>query len=89
MILKSIGGSVTMGNLFISARVFSLIGIAGAGLVVNSSHTKVAGWLMIIAAIGIVYTSVIIGVFGPFYYFMIGILLIIAGLMSAFKNTKA
>ena len=51
---------------------------------INGGHTKVAGWLMIIAAVGIEA----IGEFGPFYSFMYGITLIIAGFMATFKNTR-
>lgn len=75
-----------LGNLFISAMVFSVVGIVGACLVVNSSHTKVAGWLMIIAAVGI--SAVGVAMSAPIF-FMSGILLIVAGLLAAFKNTKA
>jgi formylmethanofuran dehydrogenase subunit C len=81
-----VGTEGNLGNLFISAIVFSVVGIVGACLVVNSSHTKVAGWLMIIGAVGI---SAVAGAMGALTFFVSGILLIIAGLMSAFKNTKA
>jgi hypothetical protein len=80
-----VGTEGNINNLLISAIVFSVFGIVGACLVVNSSHTKVAGWLMIIAAVGI---SAVAGVMGALIFFMSGILLIIAGLLAAFKDTR-
>jgi hypothetical protein len=84
-------GSEIVGNLGISAIVFSVIGIICACIVVNSGHTKIAGWLMIIgaleiAALGIAGLGLTIGLL--YYSLMSGIPLIIAGLMAAFKNTR-
>ena len=80
-----VGTEGNLENLFISAIVFSVVGIVGACLVVNSSHTKVAGWLMIIAAVGILAVA---GVMGVLIFFISGISLIIAGFMGAFKKTR-
>lgn len=82
----SLGGGIeeNQRNLLISAIVFSVVGIVGACLVVNSNHKKVAGWLMIISAVGITAVG---GAMSASIFFMSGILLIIAGLMAAFKDT--
>jgi len=77
-------------NYIISITVFSVIGIIGACIVVNGPHTKVAGWLMIISALGISATLVYSGVHlgGSILFLLPGILLIIAGIIAAFKKTR-
>jgi len=74
-------------HLSITILVFPVIGIIGAFMVVNGPHTKVAGCLMIIAAIGI--SVLCASIDEPFFSYMSAIPLIIAGLMAVFKKTKA
>lgn len=80
-------------NFGITTIVFSVIGIIGAFNVVNGNHTKVAGWLMIISALGIsavfVYLGVYLGesLFAIFPGILPGILLMVAGLMATIKKT--
>jgi len=86
MVIGSITGEVTYLNPIPSAIVFfSVLGIIGSCIVVNSIHTKIAGCLMIISAVGISALGAVIGLPS----FLPGILLIIAGLMAVFKNTKS
>jgi hypothetical protein len=59
--------------------LFSIIGIVGASIVKNK--TKVAGWMMIVAAVG--------GIFSAGLFFLLPfVLLIIAGLMALIKKGK-
>lgn len=70
------------GNIFLlgfGTLIFSILGIIAGALV--KSKTQLAGWLMIIAAIGGVLTV-------KWFYFISGPLFLIGGLMALFRKEK-
>lgn len=71
-------GASTVSNLGWAGIFFSILGIVGAALV--KSKTKLAGWLMIVSAVGGVISI-------SFAYALSFILLIIAGLMAVIKKS--
>ena len=74
----SVNGASGIIGLGIGAIIFSIIGIIGAAIVKNK--TKIAGYLMIISAIGgLICVSA--------FYILSFVLLIIAGLMAV-RDTK-
>jgi Protein of unknown function (DUF4064)/zinc-ribbon domain len=74
----AVQGSSNIIGLGFGAIIFSIIGIVGAAIVKN--HTKIAGYLMIISAIGGLICASI-------FYILSFILLIIGGIMAVrYKN---
>ena len=72
-------GASMISNLGWSAIIFSIIGIVGAAMV--NSKTKLAGWMMIVSAIGGVISI-------SLFYLLPFVLLVLAGLMALLKKDK-
>ncbi len=74
------GTSSSVTGLGWSALLFSILGIIGAALV-KSKKVKLAGWLMVIAAVGGVISI-------SFFYILPGLLLLIGGLMALLRKEQ-